>query len=320
MRYLKSFNESLQFPTDPRVVLNLLKAITPEHGTNISIYDRIKIHPDGTVDVIRGSIKLNLCHDFHNIPIKFGIVDEVFDLRADGNELWNLEGSPHTCGSFRAECIHLLSLVGGPKLVKNDYDVEYCDITNLEGGPEEVGGYFDISNTNITSLKGGPKFVGGNFIAKNVTLTDLVGSPITVGGDFTVDCSSLRSLEGAPREVGEGFYFSHSSANKNLWDPRPLKDCKIGAFYSGDTPLNCLRLLFSNISDSIGVTTENFLLSLDYNYIRGEKKINLFRVKEAISEIIGDIRPPIIDSDGKLYGWTFVDDEGRSVNFDGIPI
>lgn len=318
MRYLKSFNESLQFPTDPQTVRNLLNEIVPESYTNLNFFDRIKIHPDGTVDVTMGSIKLNLYDNYNRIPIKFGYVEGLFDLRGD-HELLDLEGSPHTCGSFRGDRVSIFSLVGGPKFVKGEYDVEYTSITNLEGAPEEVGGYFDVSSTNITSLKGGPKFVGGNFIAKNVTLTDLVGSPIIVEKDFSVDCSSIRSLEGAPREVRDGFYFFNSAGNDRLWDPRPLRDCKIGAFFSGDTPLNYLRLLFST-NDSIKDTTENFLLSLDYNYIRGEKKINLFRVKEALSEISGDIRPNIIDSKGKLYGWTFVDDDDRYVDFDGNPI
>ena len=332
MRYLKSFNESIQFPTDPETIRKKLveiaffnKAakeiddlshdwtkITDPSQLNL---DSIKINPDGTVDILEGGIKLILGRNNNRIPIKFGYVKGLFDLRGN-NGLTDLQGSPHTCGEFRCDRLtNLKSLVGGPKFVKGYFDAEFCPLTSLEGSPEEVGEYFDVSSTNITSLVGSPKTIGGNFLARTVNLTDLVGGPQFVEAHYVIDSPNLTSLEGAPKRVGQDFDLRN--VNYKLWDPRPLKDCEFGAIKCSSSSINYLIKLFEQ-DDNWSKSTQNFLLSLDYNYVRSDRTINLFRVKEAISEILGDdVRPSIIGRKGDLPLWEFVNDEGEYVNFDG---
>lgn len=319
MRYLKSFNESIQFPTDPETIREILREIAPPKGSSVNhhILDRIKIQPDGTVDVTEGGIRLYLENKYDRIPVKFGYVEEIFDLR--GNfKLTDLQGSPYNSGEFLCDkLVNLKSLVGGPKIVRGDFDAEFCSLTSLEGSPEEVGGYYDVSTSYITSLMGSPKTVGGNFLARGVNLTDLVGGPRVVESHYIVDSRGLTSLEGAPKRVGQELDLRNAN---ELWDPRPLKDCEIGYIGCVGSSLHYLLELFKESNDS-RKDTENFLLSLDYNYVRSERTINLFRVKEAISEILGDgVKPSIIGRLGNLPLWEFVNDEGEYVNFDGQRI
>lgn len=319
MRYLKSFNESIQFPTDPETIREILREIAPPKGSSVNhhILDRIKIQPDGTVDVTEGGIRLYLENKYDRIPVKFGYVEEIFDLRSNF-KLTDLQGSPYNCGEFRCEkLVHLKSLVGGPKIVRGDFDAEFCPLTSLEGSPEEVGGYYDVSASDITSLMGSPKTVGGNFLARGVHLTDLVGGPRVVESHYVVGSRELTSLEGAPKRVGDELDLRN--VPYDLWDPRPLKDCEIGTIKCNSS-INYLIKLFEE-DDNWSKSTRNFLLSLDYNYVRSDRTINLFRVKEAISEILGDgVKPSIIGRLGNLPLWEFVNDEGEYVNFDGRRI
>lgn len=134
------------------------------------------------------------------------------------------------------------------------------------------------------------------------------------------------------------------SYSKNLWDPRPLKDCEFDRLVvSPCTPFYELIDCFNTNANTYNFLNgekykevcRNFKYSLDYNYIRGTREnpqINLFRFKEALAEFgITRISTQIVDfNTGRRWGsnrevdrliyYTFVDDSGRPVDFNDQPI
>lgn len=328
MRYLKSFNESHQYPTDHMTVVRLLyDCVTAPYGTmgesadNHNIMNRIQIDPDGTVNVIRGSIRIeskNWKGDQGRLPIKFGWVEDEFAI-APWVPLTTLEGSPHTCTKFVATGTNIKNLVGGPTTVHGSYNVSSCPLTSLEGAPEEVGGYFDCESSKITSLAGGPRKVGGYFDCSATRIIDLIGGPEFVGDQYSCASNSLlTSLDGAPKSAK-----SLRISDSEIWDPRPLKGCQFELInfdiFLRSKPEHRIRFLFEvfdrgNIFErgNKQEATKNFLDSLDYNYIRGTSenpKINLFRFREVFEEL--GFRPYGLIALQKHY--TFVDDDGNPI-------
>ena len=83
-------------------------------------------------------------------------------------------------------------------------------------------------------------------------------------------------------------------------------------------PLALLMNLFNTDAD--------FKNSLDYNYIKGPDKIDLFKFKEALDEIGIDYEREMESASGRHYGrdwmyqignYKFVDERGREVSFRG---
>ena len=106
MRYLKPFNESKKFLTDPREIRLQLERIAPiKQGFNEpDLFDRITIHPDGTVDVASsGRVGIILCMQnfVTKLPIRFGQVQGSFQITGCQG-LTTLEGSPRECDDFIA--------------------------------------------------------------------------------------------------------------------------------------------------------------------------------------------------------------------------
>lgn len=335
MKYLRSFNESTQYPTDPEEIWRILREICPYDDFD-DYFNRnplrvaanlVRIHPDGTVDVV-GSITVNN-DDIKRLPIKFGNVTQTFRI-SRAYSLTTLEGSPSSCHTFQGVRIpNVKNLKGGPLQVVN-YDIDGCKIESLEGSPEEVSGYFAASGTDLTSLKGGPKRVGGYFSCESTRITDLVGGPETVGSSYVARGTRLKSLEGAPKECR---ILIISKCTGRIWDPRPLKDCKIGDLMAINEPiLTLLRIFNQNGEDQLSegqrrLFFQDWLETLDYNYIRGtelQPQINLFRLKEALSEL--EITKPFgKDPNNPIFHLHFipyelVDDDGRRVDFFGNPI
>jgi hypothetical protein len=123
-----------------------------------------------------------------------------------------------------------------------------------------VSGNFKCVGNKLTTLEGSPERVGGTFDCCGNKLTTLEGAPREVGRDFYCDNNKLTTLEGEPREVGRGFYFFSN-------------------------PIYTLYKLFNNYKD--------FMDSLDFDYIRGNKIIKSF-FKEACDEAGIDV-PKSID-------------------------
>lgn len=331
MKYLKSFNESLSnFLTDPDQIRKIMDCNVFSNGSTY------KINTDGSIDV-EGDVKIPMSYFIYNdvidgysknfgtIPVKFRKVIGNFHIEG-GNKITSLEGCPEECQDFRVYDCEIKNLKGGPKIVRGNYDVQGTPITSLEGSPEEIYGYFDVSDTLITSLVGGPKRVGTHtniafYDCTNTKITSLIGAPenLGLGCDFRAENTNITSLEGLPKSCN--FLFL-SSNRGTIWDPRPLRDLNCNSIHMNEEePVFFLCNLFYIHGDNDNFL-ERFIESLDYNYIRGtyeNPQINLFRLKEALTEF-GIGVPAHLEEDGTIPEYTFVDDEGKAVNFWGDPI
>ena len=157
MKYLRSFNESLEVDID---------SICRKY--NIRNYI---INLDGSIDVD--------CNVYLNnkrlikLPLKFNKVSG--DFHCEYNKLISLDGSPREVGGgFYCEYNKLISLEGCPKELGGNFDCYYNKLTSLEGGPIKVGGYFSCSNNQLTTLEGGPTKLGGGFYCFNNPLPDAI--------------------------------------------------------------------------------------------------------------------------------------------------
>lgn len=346
MKYLKKFNESITYPTDPSEIESILTKIAPVgFGWNIALKDRITIQSDGTVDV-EGDIKIYYSSG-GMIPIKFGVVTGEFCISEYFTNLKSLVGSPHTCGSFTLQERKLTSLEGGPKYVSENYSIYGCkNITSLEGGPETVQNLC-IAYSGVTSLEGSPRTISGELDCRGCPIEDLRGAPESIYGFFDLtDMPKLISLEGFPNYVEYlSFQLSWSGRggdpSRLFWDPTPLKGKQILSilfFHTKDNSesypgLHELMELFNPYDlecemldeEQLKEVTKNFLDSLDYNYVKGdfrEPLIDLFRLKEALAEF--DITLPVwfdrsdtrspkrkLIRNRQLRNYTFVDEDGK---------
>lgn len=335
MRYLKSFNESIQFETDPESVREILFGsmgiVRPPFGARrfrgiyTDIENRTRIDPDGTVNV-EGDIYIETFQS--RLPIKFGIVTGTFKFyRCD--ELTSLEGSPRMCENFYCDDAPITSLEGCPQEVEN-FHANSTKITSLEGAPQMVKSNFSVENNNIKSLIGAPKFIGGNFYINRSGVTSLEGCPDTIQYALRAEsCRHLTSLKGIEgKNIGliQLSPAGHRDTSGKIYDPSPLRDCQFDRLTSGTQPFWELVELFNdtdvpltriNLIQTAKDIYNKFKDSLDYNYVRSGPEghyINLFRFKEALYEL--DIVPNLVT----LKNYEFRDDSGRVVDFNGNPI
>ena len=308
MKYLRKFNESFQYETDPeRISEIILRIAPPMFPMNEGILNMITIQPNGEVDVHTDIVIA--VGDLTRIPLKFGEVDNRFMIPGEYSRgLTTLEGSPRKCEIFTAYTIPLTSLQGAPQIVDYSFSIERCPLESLVGGPQNFMHHYYCVNT---------------------ALTDLVGAPEKVGR-LTVESKFLTSLEGCPKWA-DILDFGNNNYSMGLWDPTPLIGGKYGHIKVGkDTPLGQLKNLFNRYypeerglnSSQKKEITEMFIDSLDYNYIRGTREnpmINLFRLKEALAEF-GIDRPKNLTPDGILNHYSYVDNDGRVVDFSGRVI
>ena len=331
MKYLKRFNESTSNERPSlKFVVEYLKNNLNKDIDQLGLLKRIKINNEGLVD-FDGEIILNVRED--RLPIKFGKVNGPFVIYS--KTMTTLEGSPHTCESFRVnEELPIENLIGCPKFVNDVFWVAGTPITSLEGSPETVY-HFNCSETLINTLEGGPRYVksaygtelGGIFNCSNTPITNLVGSPEVIEGPLIISQTNLTSLEGIPKRVEYIVEYGDNRDKSKIWDPRPLKYSDVSAFHPGkNSPLSYLMKLFTSSANiPIGDQELEYKLfrdSLDYNYVRGtteDPQINLFRLREAFDEF--EISFPRGDPNEVFGGhYRLVDDNGRSVDFQGKPI
>lgn len=339
MKYLRKFNEST---LDRDEIMRLLRTVAPPgrprvpgYTDNDGLEERVTINPDGTIDV-DGDICIDT--DLKRLPIQFGIVTGFFWI-CGASLLTTLEGCPRECENFSAEDTLIKSLVGGPEVVYDRYDISGCKrIKNLEGAPRRVGVAFWVNLTPLTSLMGVPDGIEYLY-CRGTNITDLKGAPNNLKDLDLGRCEKLTSLEGIPQVVED--ITLYSDCPLLIWDPTPLKDCQ---FVNIDFSLNGGGGRLLNLIDAFNPSWhtrscrlialldlpwsqkrsvfQNFKDSLDYNYIRWGSEsggrftagpaLNLFRFKEALSEFdITRLRG------NKVEGYVFVNDEGKRVNFDG---
>lgn len=314
MKYLKSFNESSKFLTNPSEIKLFLDQVCDEDYS-------YRINEDGSIDV-EGDVGIGgvYCRRwFTSIPVKFRKVNGIFTIYSS-MQLTSLEGSPEECVDFNVLSNPIKNLKGGPKIVTRDYDVQGSTITSLEGTPEIIPGCFDIMGTPVTSLVGGPKKVGGYFECSETAITSFIGAPIETG-DFYAKGIDIESFEGFPKKCGD---IAIETKFSTLWNPKGLRDLECDSLdVDENEPIWNLIKLFDTLDlRTSGDIFSRFKESLDYNYIRGnvrKPQINLFRLKEAFSES-GIVKPIDLKDDGQMWNYTFVDDDGRPVNFWGDPI
>lgn len=310
MKYIKSFKESSSFSESE------IDRVCKEF-----YIENYQINPDGTVDV-EGSVYFEGL-DAEELPLKFGKVTGDFSIIEA--LLTTLEGCPYEVGgSFEIQwCHEITSLEHAPKRVGGEYYASDSPITSLEGTPEVIHGNFDCSETSITSLEGGPRIVYEGYYANHTRISNLEGGPEEVD-KLAVEGTNLTSLEGLPEKIRRIII---TTTDHKIWDPRPLKDSGLEEFVTTpNEPIYELIGLFNRFGTIDGLLPSkseilrNFIESLDYNYIRGtdeNPQIDLFRLKEALSEF--DINPlKILFYDNYcLRHYQFIDEEGQIVNFMG---
>lgn len=123
------------------------------------------------------------------------------------NELTTLENSPAEAYGFFCDNNKLVSLEGGPKIVRGSFNCGNNNLVSLEGGPKIVTDNYICSNNKLTSLKGAPESVL-NFDCINNQLTSLEGIPKVINGsillqknpgDFTIE--QVRKMSNVKKNV-----------------------------------------------------------------------------------------------------------------------
>lgn len=344
MKYLQTFNESKG--PDYNKIRDILSKLEIEEFTInpdgvVDVHGHVRIHSRVLIEVDRHILGLITTGDQVELPITFGTVNGSFfytkySWSKQNISLKSLKGFPRTIyGSCHIddEDSTIESLQGGPEYVGGEFSISQLKkLKSLKGAPSHIGGDFRCVNCPITSLEGLPDSIG--FIEVNGSnLTDLKGSPLTINGGFVISASPLTSLDGVPNSIKYGLYLLSSS--KGLWDPTPLKNLRDCGTINLDREspiidlINFFHVMSGCRSELWGVCNgnpgwENFIGSLDYNYIRGSLKtpqINLFRFMEALSELEWDPIPYLTDSvknGTKGIGrYKFVDDDGNKVTIFG---
>lgn len=308
------------------------------------------MNPDGSVD-IPDDDEINLTDvidrfdlDKTQIPIKFGRIKGGITYRGDmmkGEKLTSLEGCPIECGYFFFSGANITDLKGAPKYVNGPFTVVSTEsLKSLEGGPIEVEADYECLATGITSLKGIPRTLNRHLNCNYTKIKDFMDGPEVIGGSlFAGDCE-LTSLEGLPTEITDSLYFT----SEEVWDPRPLKDVKIGLNLRGGGRIRHLLEFFFWVYDlrtinrifaTYSVAYKRFIESLDYNWVKGsseDPKIDLFRLVEAMNEFDIDIVQKVRNYENFYVGdqkmeyqdgigpYKYVDLDGKRINIFGERI
>lgn len=320
MKYLRKFNESISQVTDFEEIKMKLKSAEKLFFSDYSL----DLTPDGRV-VYNGDLRIDQeildllgGKGTKHFPLK---IDEVTGSTFRGSlrviaKITTLVGFPkYVSGGLECWGTSLSSLVGCPQEVGGLFYVETrSKIKTLEGGPVIVGGNYDVSEIGLESLVGAPRVVHWDFECIENDITDLVGSPEEVGLDFHCSVNEkLTSLRGCPKTIGGDFILNLCP---NLWDPTGLRDCEINGQLSLDENSSLSRVI------NLFPTLKDFQNSLDYNYIKGPDRIDLFKFREALDELeidyIRNCRKKTSSMDMVSIGnYNFVDEKGRRVNFQG---
>ncbi len=157
------------------------------------VYNLLKTYNKVDIDFLSGDVyKRNLYF------IEEDIVDDLMFMRVLNIDIVN--------GIFNCSLNkNLRSLVGGPKIVRDRYLCDYCDLVNLDGCPEKVEGFYCNGNKRLKSLICGPKIVKEIYDCSDCDLVSLAGCPEEVGSFFCYNNKNLRSLVGGPKVVRKDY-------------------------------------------------------------------------------------------------------------------
>lgn len=151
--------------------------------------DNYTIRNDGLVDVGR-NIYISDINLVGELPIKFGIVEGVFDCSY--NKLTSTKGFPIKANSIALHHNNISTLLP-------------CKENGFHKFQEEIDGWFDCTCNKLTSLEGSPKrIIGRGYSCGQNLITNLIGAPEYIHGYFSCPYNdSLASLEGFPKHVGQ---------------------------------------------------------------------------------------------------------------------
>lgn len=241
------------------------------------------IHPDGTCD-FDGDVDLSWRPSGYRISRAY--TDHSLDMMNtffDGGERLPIKFG-RVSGALRFDYLSLTTLEGSPEYVGKGFNCGGCPIVDLRGGPKEVKGRYSVKNCkNLTSLEG---------------LPDVIYEPLILKG-----CQNLWDF----RRLGDVSFQDHGSIDGDLYN---FVGSSIIKKFAGDSPY--LKL-------------QKFYDSLIFNYIRppvikdGHKHfcVNLFRFTEALDDAEIDIETFRDYNFWGLGSWSFVNDGGEIVDFDG---
>lgn len=149
--------------------------------------DKYTIRHDGLIDV-RGNVYISISDMLDELPIKFGIVEGLFDC--SHNRLTSTKGFPIKAHSISLHHNEISTLLP-------------CKENGFHKFQEEMEGWFECSHNKLATLEGSPKrIIGRGYSCGQNLITNLVGAPEYIGGYF--NCSyndNLCSLEGFPNYV-----------------------------------------------------------------------------------------------------------------------
>lgn len=356
MKYLNNYtnfrlNENAGFLTDRDQILKKLEEmIGPSERIGGPPFqsELATVHPDGTVDY-EGYISIRSSPKMTKLPIKFG---KVHYFHCGGVGLTTLLGCPEEVGYFGVGNNKLTDLEGFPKIVHNDINLSFNNLTTLEGLNYKKGNLI-LENNKLTSWKGGPNYIDGNLSVKNNLFTDFKGFPTHVDGEFAPQSNpNLTSLEGFPirnnkkpadipypirlyglpnlffAEKYEGDFdlqFETDSLGLDLRDEYNSAYRFVARSMKPDAPppISQIVQLFPTVKD--------FFDSLDYNYFKmvdGKPAIIEWRFKQALEEfdLPFPVNPPYWKNNRKYPGcedlgvYIYVDDSGkRLADLEGVP-
>jgi hypothetical protein len=282
MKYIKKFNEGKKSIKDWCENLNIQKYTINSNGT---------VDVDYWVDIRQKDLDI--------LPIKFGIITGEFncqdnklvtlkgcprkiggDFHCGWNQLTTLKYGPQYIRSYYCNTNKLISLEGSPEKLNGSFYCVSNKLTSLNGCPKEIHGWFECDNNKLTSLEGGPEVVGSRYRCNNNELNTLKGSPKKIEIEFNCSYNNLETLEGGP-EIVNGKYDCRQNelyTLKGLAKNSPELKC-------AGNPVNFVYMLFDE--------HEDFMTTLDFNYLRKGNKIYTKRFKKALDEI-GMVMPEYI--------------------------
>jgi hypothetical protein len=175
MRYLRSYNEN---NSDINSICSRygIKYYTINSDGSIDVDGNVDLRGEGFWDFFGSHINYGERHNWtlDEFPLKFGIVSGDFDCRYNrlkslfgcpvevggnfyisDNKLESLEGCPEEVDRFLAGGNFFKNLVGGPRIVRGDFNVgNNNNLVSLSGGPIKVGGYYGFDKSGLLDPAG----------------------------------------------------------------------------------------------------------------------------------------------------------------------
>lgn len=151
----------------------------------------------GVVDVNGDVILHGKLGKLESLPVQFGVVTGIFDI--SNNQLKDLFGSPREAASIYCDDNCLVSLEGGPEIVKMYYNCSWNMLKSLKWAPKELG--FLFATNNLLERFDGPEVVRQSLDVSDNPLPSMVGCPS--GMSELVLPHTLKSFEGLPDGIAQ---------------------------------------------------------------------------------------------------------------------